>query len=212
MRADLRVGAVIVAVASTVPGFAVILDRIAATVDGVAITASEIEQYETMRLVPRLEDEDEVEYERRVLNFMINQLIRYRDVQRFGLAEVTEEQVDEAVESLVSRFASRDAFERAMSTSEMTMERLRLVLRRRLEIETFIQLRFSPMVFVSLEEIEGYYRDVWIEQRLAADEPIRPLADVRDQIRAILKLERLEEEVARWSEDLRDRANIDIFI
>lgn len=194
------------------PVHGVVLDRIAATVGDEAITTSQIEQYETLRLILREPGEDELDYERRILTTIVERILQYRDVRRFGLTEVTTEQVDEALGELIERFSSREQFESALETSGMSLEELRMVLLRELEVDSFIQLRFSPMVFVSLEEIETYYRDVWVEERLRTERALQPLAAVRDEIRAILKASRLEDEIERWTEELRDRVNIDIFI
>ena len=67
------------------------------------------------------------------------------------------------------------------------------------------------MIFVSTDEIENYYKTTWSQQRTARGLPIPPLAEVQDDIRTLLKSARLQQEVERWTTQLRARANVDVY-
>jgi hypothetical protein len=67
------------------------------------------------------------------------------------------------------------------------------------------------MIFVSTDEIDTYYRTTWSEQRRARGLPIPALAEVQDEIRTLLKSARLQQEIERWTAQLRARANVDIY-
>lgn len=197
---------------TAVPAPGVIIDRIAATVDGQPITTSEIDQFAIVRIIERFEGEEEDEYRRRILDYMIAQVLRARDVNRFGSAEVSTDNIANEIAEIRSRFASPEGLEAALAEAEMTMPQLEAVVRRNLQVEAFIAERFSPMIFVSLEDIERYYQDVWIDDRLARGARILPLGTVREEIRAILKSTRVDEEVGRWTTELRGRADIDVYL
>ena len=40
---------------------------------------------------------------------------------------------------------------------------------------------------------------------------IPPLAEVREEIRTLLRSSRLEEEIEKWTAQLRARANVDVY-
>ncbi|MBW3564425.1 MAG: SurA N-terminal domain-containing protein [Acidobacteria bacterium] len=197
---------------TAVPASGVIIDRIAATVDDQPITTSEIDQFAIVRIIERREGEGEDEYRRRILDYMIAQILRARDVNRFGSAEVSTEDIANEIAEIRSRFSSPEGLEAALAEAEMTMPQLEAVVRRNLQVEAFIAERFSPMIFVSLEDIERYYQDVWIDDRIERGAEILPLGTVREEIRAILKSTRLDEEVGRWTTELRGRADIDVYL
>jgi len=64
---------------------------------------------------------------------------------------------------------------------------------------------------VSLAQIEDYYTSVWAPQRRARGLDVPPLCEVREEIRRLLKAERLDEEIKKWTEQLRSRVNVDIY-
>jgi peptidyl-prolyl cis-trans isomerase SurA len=189
-----------------------IIDRIAAVVEDEAVTTSEISQFRILRIFQQQPGESDDAYTRRILESMIAQMLRYRDVVRLGGAEVSAAEVEARIRNIVERFPSEEAFRAALETAEVTMERLQAIVRRQIQVEAFIEERFSPRIFVSLEEIERYYRDVWVEERLARDLPLLSLSAVREEIRARLKREQMEDEINRWTQELRERANVDIYL
>ncbi len=189
-----------------------IIDRIAAIVDNEAITTSEIDQLALVRFFVQRPDESEQEYRRRILSNMIAQMLRYRDVLRFGEIEVSAEEVEALVAEVRSRFESDEAFMAALARAEVSLPQLRAIAKRQIQVEAYINERFSPMIFVSLEEIERYYRDVWVEERLEKGLPLLPISAVREDIRNRLKSEQLEQEIDRWTTELRERASVDIYL
>jgi hypothetical protein len=166
-----------------------IIDRIAAVVDGEADT----------------------DYRRRVLDTAINFILRRRDAERFGLRDVLEQDVDARIELLARPDGSKEKmFERLVAAGVDETE-LRRIIRQRIQVEAYIEERFAPLIFVSLDEIERYYQGPWSQERQSSGQPIPPLADVREELRESLRAERLDEEVRRWTEQLRNRANVDIY-
>ncbi|HUF17310.1 MAG TPA: hypothetical protein VMS12_04605 [Thermoanaerobaculia bacterium] len=193
------------------PAESAIVDRIAATIDREVITLSQIDQIVIVRLIAQRPDESEDDYRRRVLNALIAQTLRYRDVQRFGVEDVSPDAIESRLRVVISRFSSEDEFVAALRRAEQTLEDVRASIRRQLQVENYIDERFSPTIFVSLEEIETYYRDVWLAQRADRGLPPVPLAQVREEIRTLLRADRLRDQVEVWTSQLRASANVDIF-
>lgn len=189
-----------------------IIDRIAAIVDDEPVTTSEIDQLLLVRFFEQRPDETTEEYRRRTLSNMIAQMLRFRDVQRFGAIDVSVQEVEAKIDDIRSRFPSEEAFQEALQIAEISLEQLRAIAKRQIQVEAYINERFSPMIFVSLEEIERYYRDVWVEERLERELPLLPLSAVREEIRNRLKSEQLEQEIDRWTAELRERASVDVYL
>lgn len=189
-----------------------VVDRIAATIERDVITLSEVNQLVLLRVFARRADEDADAYRRRVLDALIAQTLRFRDVERFGSADISPDAIESRLIAVRQRFASDDDFARALAESELTLDELRSVLKRELQVEAYIEERFSPLIFVSIEEIERFYRERWVPQRRARGLEAPPVAQVREEIRDLLKAERLAAEIDKWTEQLRARANVDVFV
>jgi peptidyl-prolyl cis-trans isomerase SurA len=196
---------------AAVPADAVIIDRIAAVVEQEVIPLSEINQLVTLRFIPRNAGESENQYRRRVLETMIAQALRYRDTQRFGAQTVPNDAVEARLLEIQRRFPSIQAFEQALRDTELTLDELKSLITRQLQVEAYVDERFSPLIFVSLDQIEEYYTNVWAPQRRNRGLDVPPLSEVREEIRRLLKAERLDEEIKKWTEQLRSRVNVDIY-
>ncbi|HXI13544.1 MAG TPA: hypothetical protein VNM92_13020 [Thermoanaerobaculia bacterium] len=191
-------------------GSAVIVDRIAAVVERQIITLSEVNQIVSLKVTPRETGESDDDHRRRILDNLVAQSLRLTDVERFGSDAVTKDSIEARLQQLIQRFPSQADFERALLRSELTLDELRLVLKRQLQVDAYIEERFSPQIFVSLEEIDTFYRGTWSAQRRSRGLPIPLLAEATEEIRSLLKAERLHQEVSRWTSQLRSQANVDI--
>jgi peptidyl-prolyl cis-trans isomerase SurA len=194
------------------PARPAIIDRIAAVVENEVITLSEVEQFVTLGVIRRQAGEDDTEYRRRVLDAMIAQALRYRDVERFGAEDVPRDMVASRLNDIVARFPSEEAFTRALAETELTLEELHALLKRQLQVEAYIDERFAPLWFVSLEEIERYYTETWLQQRRDRGLPVVPLSVAREEIRTMLKAERVQAEIEEWTARLRASANVDVYV
>ena len=82
---------------------------------------------------------------------------------------------------------------------------------RQLQVEAYIQERFAPLVYVTPEDIEEYYRGPWSQQRRERGLPIPALDQVRDEVRDAVRSTRLQDEIDKWTAQLRERANVDVY-
>jgi hypothetical protein len=187
------------------------IDRIAALVDRQVLTVSEISQMTTIRFFPRTAGQSEDDYRKTILDALIAQALRFRDVERFGAEDVSKDSIEARLLQIQQRFTSPAEFTAALQRAELTLDEVRALIKRQLQVESYIQERFAPMIFVSTEEIDNYYKGPWSQQRRARGLPIPALAEVQDEIRTLLKSTRLEQEVERWTTQLRSRANVDVY-
>lgn len=163
-----------------------------------------------LRFFPRTEKSDD-DYRHDVLEHLIAQALRYRDVERFGAADIPKDSVEARLREIASRFASPAEFAAAVQRAELTPDEVRALVTRQLQVEAYIQERFAPLIFISNEEIAAYYNGTWSAQRRQRGLPIPPLNDVREDIRTLLRSDRLQSEVQRWTAQLRARANVDVY-
>lgn len=192
------------------PAMAVTVDRIAAVVDQQVLTVSEITQMVEIRFFPRLAKSED-DHRREVLDALIAQTLRYRDVERFGAEDIPRDSIEARVEEIKRRFASEAEFDAALARAELTLDEVRTLAKRQLQVEAYIQERFAPLVFVSADDIEEYYRGPWTQQRRERGLAVPPLGEVRDEIRDALRGSRLQDEIEKWTSQLRERARVDVY-
>jgi hypothetical protein len=192
------------------PAFAVTVDRIAAVVDRQVLTVSEITQMVEIRFFPRLAKSDD-EHRREVLDALVAQALRYRDVERFGAEDIPRDTIEARVAEIKGRFSSEAEFTAALTRAELTLDELQTLAKRQLQVEAYIQERFAPLVYVTPEDIEEYYRGPWTQQRRERGLPVPPLDQVRDEVRDAVRSTRLQDEIEKWTTQLRERANVDVY-
>jgi hypothetical protein len=71
-----------------------------------------------------------------------------------------------------------------------------------------VEERLGARVFVSLDDISAYYHDVLAAEMKREGKPLPALDDVREKIRAVLREQRLLEEITRWTAELRRQADV----
>ncbi len=193
------------------PLSAVTVDRVAAVIDRQVITVSEVSQMVEIRFFPRAAGQSEDDDRRAVLENLIAQALRYRDVERFGAQDIPKDTIEARLQEIEKRFASQAGFTAALASAELTLDEVRTLVKRQLQVEAYIQERFAPLVFIPNEEIETYYRTTWSQQRRERGLPIPPLSEVREEIRSLLRADRLQKEIEQWTSQLRVHANVDVY-
>lgn len=188
-----------------------VVDRIAAVVDRQVLTVSEVNQMVQLRFFPRPADRSDDDYRRDVLDNLIAQALRFRDVERFGAEDIPKDSIEARLQEMARRFASPAEFDAAVARAELTPDEVRALVKRQLQVEAYIQERFSPLIYIANDDLETYYRGPWTTQRRQRGLAVPPLDQVRDEIRSLLKSTRLQEEIEKWTAQLRARANVDVY-
>jgi hypothetical protein len=151
----------------------------------------------------------------RELDVMIEQRLIAHEAARLPSADLTQDEVDKKRAELISQFKSEAEFRQRIESVGLTPDRLEELIRRQFEIERFIDFRFRSFVFVTEQEIQRYYDEVF--SKLMKDKGAVPpsldaeLPDngkVRDKIVQILKVDKIEQEISRWLRDASQRAEI----
>jgi hypothetical protein len=192
------------------PASAVTVDRIAAVIDQQVLTVSEVTQMVEIRFFPRTSESDD-DYRHDVLDALIAQALRLRDVERFGAQDISADTIEARLGEIRGRFANEAEFTAALARAELTLDEVRALVKRQLQVEAYIEERFAPLVFVSSEDIEAYYRGPWATQRRERGLAVPPFDQVREEVRLAVRSTRVQQEIDRWTAQLRGRANVDVY-
>jgi hypothetical protein len=193
------------------PGQPKLEDRVMAVVDEDPILASEIERAIRLGLVERREGESDEAFRRRILDGLIEERLRFHEIDRFGFEQVPVDLIEEHVVRIRERFASEEELRRTLRELGLSQQALRQLVARQLMVLTHVDEQLGPRVFVTLDDITAYYRNVLTPRMQKEGARVPPLEEVRDRIRAVLKEQRLNEELERWTERLRREADIQVY-
>lgn len=185
------------------------LDRIMAVVDADPILASELDQVLSFGIVQPQEGQTERDLRRRALDFLIAQRLRFHEVDRFGFAEVPLDLVDEQFAQVRARFSSEEQFRQRLAELDLDEQDLRQILARQVMVWVYVEERLGARVFVGLEDIQTYYSEQLVPQLIERGEKIPPLQEVREAVRALLREQRMNEELERWTQELMERADVE---
>jgi hypothetical protein len=187
---------------------AALVDRILAVVDEDPILDSDLDQAIGIGLIVPEEDEAENDYRRRVLDLLIDQKVRFHEIDLFGFSEIPVAEVNRQFAEVREQFDSDEAFADRLQEVGLDEQGLRQILARQLMVLIYVEERLGARVFVGLEEIQQYYNEVLVPELEESGQPIPPQQEVREEIRAVLREIRLNEEIDRWTEDLLQEADI----
>ncbi len=187
-----------------------LLDRVAITVGLEVITEQEI--YEQVRIAAFL-DGKEPEYTQQTLretaDRMVTQRLLLLDMRSNGFPMPSEEELEAALSSTHQEFwSSQEAFERAAQDAKLDPLSIRLFLRSAVATMKYIDFRFRPAVRISDSAVLERYMERYPQTADPKDPEPPPFESVRDSIEASLVEEVVDNNIERWLEDARARAEV----
>ncbi len=189
------------------PGL-VLRDRIMAVVDEDPILSSDVDRSILLGFAERHEGESDSDFHRRVLDQLIDQRVRLHEVSRFGIEQVPVDQIEEQVQLIRSRFPNEADFRARLAEVGLDLQDLRQLVARQLSVWIYFQEFLGPRVFVSLEDIRKYYDETLVPEVRSRGAAVPPIEDVREDIRNLLKEQRLNHAIEQRTEELRREADI----
>ncbi len=192
-------------------GGAVLKDRVVAVVDEDPILASEVDRAIVLGLAQRNPGEGDTAFRRRVLNGLVADRLRLHEIDRFGLAQVPVDEIEKGVAAIRERFPDDEAFRKALRQVGLSLSALRQLVARQLIVLTYVDELLGPRIFLTPEEIERYHRTELTREMQRQGAAVPPLDDVREQIRDVLRQRKLNQELERWTEELRREADVSIY-
>jgi parvulin-like peptidyl-prolyl isomerase len=192
----------------TAPPKNVLKDRVLAVVDEDPVLASDVDRVVKLGLMKPNEGEPEPAFRRRVVNSLIEERLRFHEIDRYGFEQVPVEEIEENVAKIRAQFPDEAAFKKALQDVGLDSKGLRQLVARQLLVLAYVDERLGARVFVGLDDISKYYRTVLTPEMQKRGQPVPPLDDVREDIREVLKQQRMNQELAKWTDELRAAADI----
>ncbi len=189
-----------------------IVDRIAATVDDVAIPESEVRKAMAVSpLHPSPNDTAET-FRERVLDALIDERLSYDDALRFGPAAPNAADVNAALNSLKARLRreGKDP-DREFASAGMTPEEVRASVERQLVIQRYLQERFRPVALADEDRAREEYEKHYLPERKASGQAAEPFEKVSEEMRRRAQQRGFDDEVEKWIKELREKARIAIY-
>jgi hypothetical protein len=196
--------------ATSDPGAApmTLVDRVVAVVDEDPIFLSDVERILGLGLAEPAPGENAGELRRRVLDGLVDQRLRFHEVERYDFGPLSLEEVDGRVEEIRSRFPDPASFAARLAELGLSEAGLRYLLTRQLRVLVYIEERLRPRVFVDPEDVREHYEGVLKPRAAAEGVTLPPLEELRAEIRKILRDVGLNEQIETWTEELRLEAEI----
>lgn len=152
---------------------------------------------------------------RQKLDVMIDQRLIEQEAGRVPAAAVTQDEINERRTALIKQFKSEAEFRQRVESVGLTPQRIDELIRQMISIERFIEFRFRSFVFVTEQDVQRYY-DETLAPRIrnagqvppSLDQAVEGGATVREQISAVLKQEKINQEIDTWLAAARQRADI----
>ncbi len=144
------------------------------------------------------------------LQLVIDQRLIAQEAERLPTISPSDEEINEAVAELIRRFPSEAEFRRRLELVGLTADRLRQIVRQRLEIEKYLDFRFRSFIVVTPEEVASYYRDVYVPRfrRLRPGLVVPTLEEVRNEIERGLMEDKVAAQMNEFLDQARARADV----
>lgn len=185
-----------------------LVDRVVAVVDEEPILLSDLQRAIRLGLVERQPGESEAALLRRTLDEWIERRLRLAEIARFGFEEAPLEEVERHVEVLRARFPDEAAWRAELAALGLGEAEVRQLVARQLAVLAYLEQRLGPRAFVGLDEIQRYYEDELVPRLRAQGDPVPPVEEVREAIRAVVREQKLDREIELWTAKLRREADV----
>ncbi|MCG8457055.1 MAG: SurA N-terminal domain-containing protein [Holophagales bacterium] len=186
----------------------VLVDRLVALVDEDPIFLSDLRRALALGFVADSADDDTGRRERRVLDRLIEERLRLHEVDRYDTAAIPDSEIERQFRRIEDDAGGAEGLDARLLALGLDREGLETLLRRQLRVLTYVEERLGARIFVDEEEVEAHYLGPLARELAARGEDPPPLEEVRPAIRALLREQELNLEVARWTDRLRQEADI----
>jgi peptidyl-prolyl cis-trans isomerase SurA len=197
----------------------VVLDRVVADVNRRAILASDVDDELRLSILDRNRAgrgglTPQRALDQLISRTLIEQQIRQEDLQAI---EPSQQQVNARIDQVrkqlpacVHQNCATDAGWKAfLAAHDLTPERVESYFRNRLEILSFIELRFRQGIQISQQQIDDYYHNILLPQ-YAPGESVPTLDQVAPRIQEILLEQQVNALFDAWLKNLREQGDVEV--
>ena len=149
---------------------------------------------------------------RRVLDVVIDQRLVLQEASKLPHSHATEKEIADAETDLIKRFPSLEEFQRRLDKVGLTSEQLAEIIHDRIDMEKYLDFRFRSFTVVTPQEVESYYKDVYVprRRRLAPGSIVPELKTVYDALQKELIESKIESDTDAFLDEARTNAQITI--
>jgi hypothetical protein len=149
---------------------------------------------------------------RRALDVVIDQRLVLQEASKLPHAHATEKEIADAETELIKRFPSLEEFQRRLDKVGLTSEQLAEIIHDRLDMEKYLDFRFRSFTVVTPQEVESYYKDVYVprRRRVAPGSIVPELKSVFDALQKELVESKIASDTDAFLEEARTNAQITI--
>lgn len=175
---------------------------------------SEVDRHVDVGVLPRREGEGDETYRERVQEERIVALLREGELRKTAGFEPETSEVEFRVKQIAERVARERGvpFEEVLAKAGVTRLEVTAWVRRGLALEEYARERLLPLVRVTDAELDSFYQGAFrVESEAMGLPELPPLAEVQDQVRALLRERKLNAEIERWTNELRRKTRILVY-
>jgi peptidyl-prolyl cis-trans isomerase SurA len=183
-------------------GHAELIDRVVAAVNNDVITLSELRQTVAFNAALGGDTGNGRRVEAETLQGIINRRLLLQEAYRLKVAEVSDQDVAAEVARLRQRLGTEAAFQDLLARTDLNEPQLARILGERLLAERFIEKKIGLFARVSRDDAQSYYKEHADEFKGSR------FAEVQKRIMAYLSLQKVNQQLDQYIEELRGRAVI----
>ena len=205
------------AVASPGQRHEITIDRVVASVNGAAVTESDVLQEYKLEAFLERGHVPEAALSNDIFKLVLNRLIDQQllagevEAQGFGSQDVAPA-VTKTFNEIRRRFPNEQAFRTALRLVGLDENQLRSKLDEQVRIVRLTDHRLRPEAKPTLADVESYYRNTFIPEFASRRKgPAPPLSDVEDQIVEILVQKKIGVLLEQWLKELRSTHQVRLF-
>jgi hypothetical protein len=184
------------------------VEEVLAVVGSTPILLSDVALASLVRLVDVEAFETAEMYRSRLLEARIRLEIEFRDIEDSGLLLRLELDPLRARQALIERGGGESLLFAGFDKHGLQAADLDELALRVAAVDGFVQQRLRPRISVNMDEIEAAYQQLLVDEIAASDEPVPPLAAVREQLYQLLVERKLNEEIERWLARAMERQEV----
>ena len=198
---------------------AITVDRVVAVVNRQIILASDLQDEMQFSVLDPSRNQTEKDTPRQALDRLISRTLIQQQIRQEDIpaaqptpAEVAArlQEIRTELPACIRADCQSDAgWSAFLAKHELSPARVESYLRNRMEILSFIELRFRQGIRITPEEIETYYRETLLPQ-YSAGQTAPPLPQVSSRIEEILLQQRVNELFGNWLTNLRSQGQIEV--
>lgn len=194
-------------VSSSLLGQPETVDRVVAVVNERVITLTDIRVVRAFGLhQPQTRGQQEVSP-----SSVLKQLIDQKLVIQLSGGEVKAEK--EEVNTFLKRVRNQMGEEQVKKKLEefgFTLDDLKEYIREKILFQKLISEKFGRSVVVNLDEIEDYYREIYIPSQKEKGLQPQPMIEILQEIESRIQEKKVERQVEEWIDNLKNQAEIQI--